>query len=75
MFHTPGQYFDAVQEPRVKPVVKAAFIDAPEIGFRCTIVPKDHPAIYLNHRIAYSSAVVAITEDGFETANTFYVKA
>jgi hypothetical protein len=58
---------------RVKPVVRAQYVEQPEIGDSCNIIPIDHPASYLNGDIAHTSEVVAITEDGFETLNTRYV--
>lgn len=43
-------------------------------GYRCRVVPSDHPAGYLNGEVVTTSIVVKANEDGsFETANTIYV--
>lgn len=60
-----------------KPVVKykrVRYASEPRVGDVTAVIPVDHPAGYLNGRVATTSYIVAVGEDGsFETRNTRYV--
>jgi hypothetical protein len=45
-----------------------------KIGHSIAVLPVDHPAVYLNGRITFTTPVVKVNIDGsFETYNTVYV--
>lgn len=61
---------------RDKPVVHYIFaFQPPRVNERASVIPVDHPAVYLNGQRVSTSAVVSVAEDGnsFETLNTKYV--
>lgn len=80
-----NEYLDDVLKPmsqrvekRQKPVVHYSdhVLGWPVmVGDRAGVVPVDHPASYLNGRVAYTSTVISIDVNGvdFETQNTKYV--
>lgn len=73
-YATYEEYLSATEGKREKPVVSYSERFSPIIiGASVSIIPLDHPAEYLNGDIAYTSAVVAIDGDNFETRNTRYV--
>lgn len=57
-----------------KPVVhyKALSLIKPVVGERYGMYPVDHPNTDLNGKLAFSSVVVAVTDDGFESFYTHY---
>lgn len=73
------QYLAAVKDasaPYVKPIVhyQAHPDEVIMVGDSANIIPVDHPAGYLNGRVAHTSGVVSVGPDGsFETRNTRYV--
>lgn len=74
------QYLQAVTSGvATKPVVhyrKAnGVFGLPVVRESCDVYPVDHPAVYLNGKIAHTSSVVSVDENGvdFETLNTRYV--
>ena len=79
-YETEEQYFNTIfkgENPRQKPVVryrKGRYSPAiPTVGHSVAVIPLDHSAQYLNGKLAYTSEVLAVFEDGFETHNTRYV--
>jgi hypothetical protein len=60
----------------VKPIVnfKSSTEDYIQVGNPAFVTPVDHPdPVHVsNHRVARTSEVTAILEDGFETKNTLY---
>lgn len=75
------EYFgDVAYRPRAKtedkPVVKYKRVPGVtelRVNGSATIIPVDHPAGYLNGRIAHTSYIMAVGTDGsFETRNTRY---
>lgn len=76
-FYSQQDYSAAIAaKVYTKPQVKAAFIGVPTVGKRCTVIPFNHPAAYLNGCTTYTSTVLSIDDEtgGFETHNTIYVK-
>lgn len=77
MFGSKVDYDAAVAaQSALKPVVKYRFAnDRPVVGDSCNIIPLDHPGFNLNGKLAHTSGVVSVAENGvdFETRNTRYV--
>jgi hypothetical protein len=62
-------------ETAAKPVVRynaTAYTFPLEVGSPTQVVPVDHPAAYLNGRLATTSYIVAVDGTSFETRNTRY---
>ena len=75
-FATREEYAAAVmaEQKREKPTVHySARLTDIEIGCRVALIPIDHPATYLNGGVAYTSGVMAVDGNDFETMNTLYV--
>jgi hypothetical protein len=68
---TPGKPAATADKPVVK--YKATPVTNPEVGNSTAVIPLDHPAEYLNGRVATTSYIVAVGQNGsFETRNTRY---
>lgn len=63
-----------------KPIVHykempASMASTPKVGHVACVLPLDHPSANVsNNNPVITSKVIAVTEDGFETQNTIYVK-